>query len=120
MKLHRTTHIRTVVKIAESSPRAEYEGPSHKHICDDRGRASPPNKWITEEVDLAMIFDPEVLTSRLSDINFNLDKQLTIPRRRCTQPKGRELYQWRSVNSAIVVHMTFCSSQNLEMKPGTL
>jgi hypothetical protein len=50
MKLHRTTSILTVVKIAESSLRAEYEDPSHnfKYICDDRGRASPPNKWITD------------------------------------------------------------------------
>jgi hypothetical protein len=38
-----------------------------------------------------MIFDPEVLTSSPLDINLNLDKQLTIPRRRCGQLKGREI-----------------------------
>jgi hypothetical protein len=57
-----------------------------------------------------MIFDPEVLTPRPSDINFNLDKQLTI-----SQPRSRPAQRLRVIHIAVSQSSIRCPHDFLQL-----
>lgn len=51
----------TLVQVPVTSLSAQNQEPSHNDIGDDSGSARPPNHGVTDEVDLPVILDPEVL-----------------------------------------------------------
>jgi hypothetical protein len=53
--------LRTAFKVPETSLRTKDEEAPHGHIANNRGRTQEPDERVTEKIDLAMIFYPEVL-----------------------------------------------------------
>ena len=53
--------LRTAFKVPETSLRTKNEEAPHCDIADNRGRAQEPDQRVTEKINLAMIFYPEVL-----------------------------------------------------------
>jgi hypothetical protein len=51
----------TIVKVSISSLGPEDEESSNRHIGKYSKRAKPPNDRVSNEVDVTMIFDPEIL-----------------------------------------------------------
>lgn len=82
----------TVVEISVTPLGAKNEKTANGDIGGHRKRAQIPNKWIANEVDLTMIFHPEVLhtMNQMSSQIRKVKKSLTIPRRSRGQESGRE------------------------------
>ena len=53
--------MRTAFKVPVTSLGTKNEEAAHSNIANNRGRAQEPDQRITEKIDLAMIFYPEVL-----------------------------------------------------------
>lgn len=49
----------TVLEILIASLGSQDEQPTNSEICANCQRAHPPNDRVTDEIDLAMIFDPK-------------------------------------------------------------
>lgn len=84
----------TILKVSESALRTQNEEPSTGNICKNGGRAKVPNQWVADEVDLTVIFDPEVLERSDEKMHRRLTRatELTMPRRRFSHDCGRESY----------------------------
>ena len=52
---------RTIFKVPEAAFRAEDEESPHSAVRRDRRSAHPPHERVAEEVDLAVVLDPEIL-----------------------------------------------------------
>ena len=111
----------TVLEIAVATLSTQDQDAAHRRVREHCSRAEVPDQRVAEEVDLAVVLHPEVLNaSKTSAMSERRWRERTMPRRRRGQASGRESYVWRSVKPALVVHMTFWSSQNLAKNPGSL
>lgn len=51
----------TVLEVAESTLRTEDQKPADGYVAEYRSGTEPPNHRIAQKVDLAIVFDPEIL-----------------------------------------------------------
>jgi hypothetical protein len=52
---------RTMMKISEASLGSKNEHASNGDVREDSGRGEPPGKRVSDEVNLSVVLDPEVL-----------------------------------------------------------
>lgn len=63
--LKRNEQLLTLVQVAETSLVPQDEHTADEDVDADGDRAGPPDDGVTDEVDLSMVLDPEVLNRQL-------------------------------------------------------
>ena len=82
----------TVLEVLEAALFSQDENGANGNVRNDCCGAHPPDRWVTNQVDLAMFLDPEVLSKGLETSMEQHGEQRTMPLLSLGHESGRESY----------------------------